>query len=98
MTNRRLLLLSNGSELIAALRAQAPGLPVIAVSGMAVTDFLSDAPALSDVVCLQKPFKPADLMNAVQAAQAPCPQAREQILLTQPEPGVPLWVYPWPRC
>jgi CheY-like chemotaxis protein len=70
---------SNGSELIAALRARAPGLPVIAISGMTVTDFLSDTPELFDVVCLQKPFKPADLMNAVKAAQALYPQAGEAL-------------------
>lgn len=57
---------SNGSDLIAALRARSPGLPVIAISGMTMLD---DAPELSDVVCLQKPFRPADLMNAMQAAQ-----------------------------
>ena len=60
---------SIGSDLIAALRAQARGLPVIAISGMTVTDFLSDMPELSDVVCLQKPFRPTDLMDAVQAAR-----------------------------
>lgn len=57
---------SNGSDLIAALRVRSPGLPVIAISGMTMLD---DAPELSDVVCLQKPFRPADLMNAMQAAQ-----------------------------
>ncbi len=60
---------TNGSDLIAALRARAPGLPVIAISGMAALDFLSDAPGLSDVVCLYKPFRPADLMRAIEAAQ-----------------------------
>jgi DNA-binding NtrC family response regulator len=60
---------TNGSDLIAALRAQAPGLPVIAISGMAALDFLSDAPELSDVVWLYKPFRPADLMRAIEAAQ-----------------------------
>ena len=57
---------TSGSDLIAALRAQAPGLPVIAISGL---DFLSDAPELSDVVCLHKPFRPPDLMSAIGAAQ-----------------------------
>ncbi|WKA26693.1 response regulator [Bradyrhizobium roseum] len=62
---------SNGSDLIAALRAQSPGLPVIAISGMTVLDFLPDTPELSDVVCLQKPFRPADLMRAIEAALEP---------------------------
>ena len=60
---------TNGSDLIAALRAQSPDLPVIAISGMAALDFLSSAPELSGVICLQKPFRPADLMRAIGAAQ-----------------------------
>lgn len=65
---------TNGSDLIAALRAQAPDLPVIAISGLTVLDFLSDAPEFSDVVCLQKPFRPADLLRAIEAARGTCRQ------------------------
>ena len=36
---------------------------------MTALDFLSETPELSDVVCLQKPFRPADLMRAIEAAQ-----------------------------
>jgi DNA-binding NtrC family response regulator len=60
---------TNGSDLIATLRGRAPGLPVIAISGMTALDFLSGTPELSDVVCLQKPFRPPDLMHAIEAAQ-----------------------------
>jgi DNA-binding NtrC family response regulator len=60
---------TNGSELIGALRERAPGLPVVAISGMTALDFLSASPGLSDVVCLQKPFRPHDLMRAVEAAR-----------------------------
>ena len=60
---------ANGSDLIAALRTRVPGLPVIAISGMTALDFLSEMPELSDVVCLQKPFRPSDLMRAIEAAQ-----------------------------
>ena len=66
---------TNGSDLIAALRARAPGLPVIAISGMAALDFLPDALEFSDVVCLYKPFRPADLMRAIEAAQGSRRQA-----------------------
>ena len=59
---------TNGSDLIAALRARAPGLPVIAISGM---DF--EAPELSDVVRLPKPFRPADLLHAIEAARGSHP-------------------------
>ena len=60
---------ANGSDLIAWLRDRAPGLPVIAISGMTALDYLSGTPELTDVVCLQKPFRPADLMRAIERAQ-----------------------------
>jgi DNA-binding NtrC family response regulator len=60
---------TNGSDLITTLRARAPGLPVVAISGMTPLDFLSETPELSGVVCLQKPFRPPDLMRAIEAAQ-----------------------------
>ena len=60
---------TNGSDLITALRGHVPGLPVIAISGMTALDFLSETPELSDVVCLQKPFRPPDLMRAIEAAR-----------------------------
>jgi DNA-binding NtrC family response regulator len=60
---------TNGSDLITRLRTRVPGLPVIAISGMTALDFLSETPELSDVVCLQKPFRPLDLMRAIEAAR-----------------------------
>jgi hypothetical protein len=44
-----------------------PGLPVVAISGLTALDGLSETPELSDVVCLQKPFRPPDLMRAIEA-------------------------------
>jgi DNA-binding response OmpR family regulator len=60
---------ANGSELIATLRERAPDLPVVAISGMTALDFLTKSPGLSDVVCLQKPFRPPDLIAAIEAAR-----------------------------
>jgi DNA-binding NtrC family response regulator len=60
---------SNGSDLIGTLRERAPGLPVVAISGMTALDFLSKSPELADIVCLQKPFRPNDLMRAIDAAR-----------------------------
>lgn len=60
---------SNGSDLIGTLRELVPGLPIVAISGMTALDFLSKSPELGDVVCLQKPFRPNDLMRAIDAAQ-----------------------------
>jgi hypothetical protein len=36
---------------------------------MTALDFLPESPGLSDVVCLQKPFRPHELMRAVEAAR-----------------------------
>ena len=60
---------SNGSDLIGTLRERMPDLPVVAISGMTALDFLSESPGLSNVVCLQKPFRPHDLMRAIEAAR-----------------------------
>lgn len=64
---------SNGSDLIGTLRERMPDLPVVAISGMTALDFLSETPDLSDVICLQKPFRPHDLMRAVEAARRSVP-------------------------
>lgn len=61
---------TSGVDVIASLRERAPGLPVIAVSGMTALDFMEQSPHLADVVCLQKPFRPNDLLQALRRAQA----------------------------
>ncbi|WP_375304672.1 response regulator [Bradyrhizobium sp. A11] len=60
----------SGVDVIAALRECAPGLPVVAVSGMTALDFMEEAPHLANVICLQKPFRPNDLLQALRKAQA----------------------------
>ena len=37
---------------------------------MTALDFMGEAPGLADVVCLQKPFRPNDLLQALRKAQA----------------------------
>ena len=61
---------ANGSDLIGTMREQVPDLPVVAISGMTALDFLSKSPELANVVCLQKPFRPNDLIRAIDAARA----------------------------
>ncbi|MBR1129811.1 response regulator [Bradyrhizobium iriomotense] len=61
---------TSGVDVIASLRERVPGLPIIAVSGMTTLDFLDQAPHLANVVCLQKPFRPNDLLQALRMAQA----------------------------
>src|SRR5258708_31697995 len=62
---------TNGFDVIRKMRERVPKLPVVAISGMATLDFVSVSPELSDVVCLQKPFRPNELVRAIEAAQAP---------------------------
>ena len=59
-----------GFELIAALREQVPDLPVVAVSGLATLDTVARSAELSNVVCLQKPFRPAELIRALETARS----------------------------
>ena len=59
---------TNGAELIGQMRERVPNFPVVAISGMTALDFVSASPGLSDVVCLQKPFRPNQLVGAVEEA------------------------------
>lgn len=61
---------TSGADVIATLRERAPTLPIIAVSGMTALDFVEQSPHLANVVCLQKPFRPNDLLQASRKAQA----------------------------
>src|ERR1700691_3051064 len=64
----------DGVKFIKALRAVAPTLPVIAMSGVflgaserTVLDILPMAPNLSGITCLKKPFRARELLQAVQS-------------------------------
>jgi DNA-binding response OmpR family regulator len=59
---------TNGVEVIRTMRERIPGFPIVAISGMTALDFVSDTPELSNVVCLQKPFRPVELVSAIEAA------------------------------
>jgi DNA-binding NtrC family response regulator len=58
-----------GFDLIAAMRERVPDLPVVAVSGMATLDAVARSSDLSNVVCLQKPFRPVELIRAIEKAR-----------------------------
>jgi CheY-like chemotaxis protein len=65
----------DGMALIKALRERRPNLPVIAISGVRIDasggtalDLLPNATSLSDIICLQKPFRSDQLMQAIQTA------------------------------
>jgi DNA-binding NtrC family response regulator len=59
-----------GFDLIAAMRERAPDLPVVAVSGMATLDAVARSSDLPNLVCLQKPFRPIELIRAIERARA----------------------------
>ncbi|MGJ4883657.1 MULTISPECIES: response regulator [unclassified Bradyrhizobium] len=61
---------SNGLDLVSSMRALVPDVPVVAVSGMTAFDGASMSDELTRVVYLQKPFRPAELMRAVETARA----------------------------
>jgi DNA-binding NtrC family response regulator len=60
----------NGFDLIAALRERAPDLPVVAVSGMATLNATVRSSDLADITGLQKPFRPVELIRAIETARA----------------------------
>jgi DNA-binding response OmpR family regulator len=60
---------TNGFDVISMMRERVPDLPIVAISGMTTLDFLAVSPELSNVVCLQKPFRPNELVRAVEAAR-----------------------------
>lgn len=60
---------TSGIEVMTAIRERVPGFPIVAVSGMTALDFMGQAPGLDGVVCLQKPFRPNDLLQALRKAQ-----------------------------
>ena len=67
----------DGAKIIKLLRGRAPNLPIIAISGVLLKasgrtalDFLAMAPELTNIVCLQKPFRPPELLQAIQNAMA----------------------------
>jgi DNA-binding response OmpR family regulator len=61
---------TNGLDVIRMMRERVADFPVIAMSGMTALDFVSASPELANVVCLQKPFRPSELIGAIEAAYA----------------------------
>ena len=61
---------TSGLEVMGKIRKRVPDFPIVAISGMMALDFLTESPELSNVVCLQKPVRPAELVRATEAAIA----------------------------
>jgi DNA-binding response OmpR family regulator len=61
---------ANGFDVIKMMRERVANLPVVAISGMTALDFVNASPELRNVICLLKPFRPNQLIRAVEAAQA----------------------------
>jgi DNA-binding NtrC family response regulator len=60
---------TSGFDLITAIRDRRPDMPVVAISGMTSFDAASRPPGPSGVVYLQKPFRPNDLIGAIEKAR-----------------------------
>ncbi|MDB5608339.1 MAG: hypothetical protein JWP25_5239 [Bradyrhizobium sp.] len=66
---------TNGFDVIRMMRERIPNLPIVAISGITALDFVSASPEFSDVICLQKPFRPNELVRAIEAAYGRSPSA-----------------------
>jgi DNA-binding response OmpR family regulator len=64
---------TSGLDAIVKIRERVPGFPIVAISGMTALDFVAESPELSDVICLRKPFRPAELVRATEVAIASRP-------------------------
>jgi len=58
----------NGRDVMMSMRERVPTLPIVAISGAAALDFLTQNSDLRNVVSLPKPFRPNELMAAIEAA------------------------------
>jgi DNA-binding response OmpR family regulator len=67
----------DGVKLIKALRERSPSFPIIAMSGVrlnesqqTVLEYLPKLPGVSEIICLRKPFRSAELVAAIRAVLA----------------------------
>jgi DNA-binding NtrC family response regulator len=67
---------ASGFDVIASLRERRPDLPVVVISGMTSFDTESHPVELTNVAYLQKPFRPNDLIRAIERAQGEEPAGR----------------------
>ena len=58
----------DGYALIAELRARQPGLPVVIMTGHSAPDMVTVEPCAARTTVFTKPFKPALLLDAIQAS------------------------------
>jgi DNA-binding response OmpR family regulator len=63
---------ANGFDVIKTMRERVADLPVVAISGMTALDFIEASSGLSNVICLHKPFRPNELVRAIEAARGVC--------------------------
>lgn len=84
-----------GVTAIRALRERAPGMSIIAMSGIAALELDALCPDMDDVKYLSKPFRPGDLLHAIGEAARACPgvaterrpsiESREQLFVAAVE-------------
>ena len=63
---------TNGFDIIMKMRERIPDFPIVAISGMTMLDFVNDIARTRPMSSVsQKPFRPADLVLAVEVAMRP---------------------------
>jgi DNA-binding response OmpR family regulator len=77
---------TNGFEVIMKMCERIADFPIVAISGMTMLDFVNETSELSNVVCLQKPFRPADLVLAVEVATGPRSSATGEVKVIEITP------------
>ena len=60
---------ANGFDVIRTMRDRVPRLPIVAISGMTAPELVTASSDAGSVICLQKPFRPGELLRAIEAAQ-----------------------------
>jgi CheY-like chemotaxis protein len=75
----------DGTKIIKLLRERAAHLPIVAISGVLLTksgrtalDLFAMTPGLQDIVCLQKPFDGAGLVQSITQAVKAASHARAE--------------------
>jgi DNA-binding response OmpR family regulator len=66
---------ANGLDVVRTMRQRIANFPIIVMSGMTALDFVSSTPELPNVICLQKPFRPGELKNAIEVTMVAARQA-----------------------
>ncbi len=78
---------TSGLDAIVEIRERVPGFSIVAISGMTALEFVAESPELANVVCLRKPFRPAELSARPKWRSRPGPWRRHRSPDKEKRPG-----------